>query len=245
MKDGYLTMGGSAYAYVGSDAEANLNVGKEGVEAGFDVSTGAKAGIDGSINYGGIGIGLLAEGQTGNGAAGGAEFGWKDGKLKFGFEGGLAGGLGGKIRPTVELDFPEIGQTAQDVVTNPDVAARDLAGSAADLGKAAGHGAQWVAEHPREAAESAVKGALSQPKAYCEAGRWAIAHPEEAAAIADSVFTNPVEQYHTVEKAAGMVDEIISQHPEAVATGIDKITIDAGEAKSAAKGVVNAIGGLF
>lgn len=245
MRDGYLTMGGNAYAYIGTDAEAKLNVGREGVEAGFDVASGAKAGIDGSLNYGGIGIGFAAEGQTGTGAAGGAEYGWKDGKFTFGFEAGLADGVGGKIRPTVELDFPEIGRTAQGIVANPDDAARELAGTAGDIGKVVGQGAQWVAENPRDAAEAAVHGALAQPKASIDAGRWALAHPDEAAELADSVFSNPIEQYHNAKQAIERADEIISRHPEAIASGIDKITVDADEAKNAAKGVLNAVGGLF
>ncbi|MFD4326370.1 putative T7SS-secreted protein [Nocardioides sp. NPDC058538] len=232
IKDGYLTMGANGYAYVGSDAEANLKVGRDGVEAGVDVSNGAKAGLGGSINYGGIGIGLNAEGQTGSGATGSVDYGWKDGKFNFGSEFGLTPGIGGTIKPSVELDFPEMGRTAKEIIEDPDVAARDLANTANDINGAVGHGIRWAAEHPGESAEGAAKGALALPKTYYEIGKLAMANPEEAADIADGMTTNPVEQYNNIKRAIG---------PDAV----DKISIDAGEAKNAAKGVVDAIGGFF
>ncbi|MFE6645976.1 putative T7SS-secreted protein [Nocardioides sp. NPDC057772] len=232
IKDGFLTMGASGYAYVGSDAEAKLRVGRDGVEAGVDVSNGAKAGLGGSVNYGGIGIGFNAEGQTGSGATGGVNYGWKDGKFSFGSEFGLTPGIGGTIKPSVELDFPEMGRTAQEIIENPGVAARDLADTANDLSGAVGRGVGWAAEHPGESAEGVVKGALALPKTYYDIGRLAMANPAEAAEIADGMTTNPVEQINNIKKAIG---------PDAV----DKITIDASEAKNAAKGVVHAVGGLF
>lgn len=232
IKDGYLTMGANGYAYVGSDAEASFKVSRDGVEAGVDVSNGAKAGLGGSINYGGIGIGLNAEGQTGSGATGAVDYGWKDGKFNFGSEFGLTPGIGGTIKPSVELDFPEMGRTAEEIIEQPDVAARDLANTANDINGAVGNGIGWAAEHPGESAEGAVKGALALPKTYYEIGKLAMTNPEEAADIADGMTTNPVEQYNNVKRAIG---------PDVA----DKISIDASEAKNAAKGVVDAIGGLF
>lgn len=232
IKDGYLTMGANGYAYVGSDAEANLKVGRDGVEAGVDVSNGAKAGLGGSINYGGIGIGFNAEGQTGSGATGSVDYGWKDGKFHFASEFGLTPGIGGNIKPSVELDFPEMGHTAKEIMDNPDVAARDLAKTANDINGAVGHGVGWVADHPSESAEGVAKSALALPKTYYEIGKLAMTNPEEASDIADGMTTNPVEQYNNIKRAIG---------PDVV----DRISIDAGEAKNAAKGVVHAIGGLF
>lgn len=232
LEDGYLKIGADGYAYIGSDAEAKLKVNGDGVEAGLDFFNGAKAGLGGSIGYGGIGIGLNAEGQTGNGAAGGVDYGWKEGKFSFSSKLGLTPGVGGTIKPSVELDFPEMGRTAKEIAEDPGQAALDLAGASYDLHGAVGRGVQWVAEHPSESAEGVGKSAIALPKAYLDIGRAAMAHPEEAAEIADQMTTNPIEQFNTIKRAVG---------PDVV----DKISIDAGEAKNAAKGVVHAIGGLF
>ena len=245
MKDGYLALDGKVYAYVGSDAEAKLDVGKDGAEIGFEAFSGAKAGIEGGFNYGGVGIGFQGEGQAGSGAAGGLNYGWKDGKLDFSFTGGLADGIGLKIRPTVELDFPEMGRTAVEIAENPDDAARGLAGTAGDVGGAIRDGAQWAVEHPKESGKIAFEAATAQPRAAYEIGKWALENPDEAAKVADGIFTNPIEQTDMAWKAGKGVVEVASEHPEAVASAVDKITIDAHEAKGAAKGVAKAIGGLF
>lgn len=245
MKDGYLTMGAHSYAYVGSDAEASLEVDKDGVDAGFDLFSGAKAGVDGSWGFGGIKVGLGAEGHAGTGASGDANYGWKDGTLTFGFSAGAAEGVGGKVMPSVELDFPEMGRTSQEIIENPDDAARALADRAGDSAKATGDGARWVAENPRAAGEAALKGATAYPAGMVKGATWALDNPDRAASIADGMVTNPIERVDSFRHAGENLTHYVSENPESMVTAVDKMTVDAGEAKNAAAGVAKAIGGLF
>lgn len=109
---------GQANARAGAEGNANLKAGKEGVAGTVGGFAGARASAEGGGDIGGVGAKGTAEAQAGIGfeAAGAATF--ENGKLKIGYEQGVALGVGGKLGGELTIDVEKAQQEGQAAYEN-------------------------------------------------------------------------------------------------------------------------------
>lgn len=116
-------------------AEAKINATAntaEGLDLGGELFAGAKAGVDGSVDVGGIGIGYKAEEWAGAGIAGHVKVGMENGKYVVGAEFGEALPYGGKAGAYVTVDPAKVVQTASDVADSVENGVRSAVDTATE-----------------------------------------------------------------------------------------------------------------
>ncbi len=98
--------------FAGAEAAANLKVTNKEVTIGAKAFAGAKAGVAGGVEVGGIGVGGTAEAWKGAGAE--AWIGWKkddSGTYNFGWDAGLAPGVGGSVGMEITVDPDKVAKS--------------------------------------------------------------------------------------------------------------------------------------
>ncbi|PLW71638.1 hypothetical protein C0036_16760 [Streptomyces sp. DJ] len=99
------------------------------MQAGAEAFAGAKAGVAGGADIGGIGVGATAEGWAGVGAEAEASLGkGNDGKWHIGAHAGVALGLGGQVGFEFTVDPGKVTDTVGDAAD----ALGDAAGAVGD-----------------------------------------------------------------------------------------------------------------
>ncbi|WP_101525726.1 putative T7SS-secreted protein [Nocardioides houyundeii] len=106
----------SGNAEVAASAEGKALFGRNGAHASGELFAGARAGVDGELDVGGVGGKVGVEGWAGAGIGGDVNVGYDSGRFTIGGSGGVAWGVGGKVSGEVTLDFPKIYETGKDVV---------------------------------------------------------------------------------------------------------------------------------
>ncbi|MER6254098.1 hypothetical protein ABT224_22350 [Streptomyces sp. NPDC001584] len=135
----YQSVYGRAEGFVGGEIAGSVKITKEEVTIGAKGFAGAKGGVTGGVESGGIGVGLTAEGWAGPGAE--AWWGYKKdeetGVWKLGGKAGASPLLGGSIGLEITVDPEKVAKTAGDVA--------DAVGDTAHaVGDAAGDFKDWL-----------------------------------------------------------------------------------------------------
>jgi hypothetical protein len=104
----------------------------EGLDVGGDLFAGAKAGIDGSVDLGGIGIGYKAEEWAGAGITAHVKAGMENGRYVVGGEYGEALPFGGKAGVYVSVDPAKVVQTASGIADSVENGVRSAVDTATE-----------------------------------------------------------------------------------------------------------------
>ncbi|MFD4023891.1 hypothetical protein ACFWRV_10280 [Streptomyces sp. NPDC058576] len=128
---------GRVEGFAGGEASAGLKATKEEFTLGAKAFAGARGGVAGGVEVAGIGIGGTAEAWKGAGAE--AWVGWKKdedtGAFTFGWDAGVAPGVGGSLGMEITVDPDKVAKSAgaaADALGDGLNAAGDAAGDAKD-----------------------------------------------------------------------------------------------------------------
>lgn len=104
----------TSHAVAGSNAGADVGIGREGVSSAISASAGAEVEMDGRVGVAGVGAGYKAGARAGVGIE--AEFtaGMQDGKFVIGGEFGAALGFGGSMGGYISIDPGKVVETVSD-----------------------------------------------------------------------------------------------------------------------------------
>lgn len=103
-------------AVIGAVGKGGLEIGTHGVHADGEVFAGAKAGLSGKLDVGGVGAQTAAEVSAGLGVSGEADATIHNGKIHIQGSAGLTLLVGGKVTGGLTIDIPKVIDTGEDVV---------------------------------------------------------------------------------------------------------------------------------